>query len=72
MKYHGNTVIYAINISDVQTVSSRTLKRALTDEEIDSVQESVGDFIDWFHAIESAIHKHVDQQESVISGFCDR
>jgi hypothetical protein len=61
MKYHGNRVIYSINISDVQAVSARTLKRALTDNEIALVHESVGDFIDWFHAIESAIHKHVGQ-----------
>jgi hypothetical protein len=55
MKYRRNKVIYALNVADVQTVSNRILNRQLTDKEIALVEDSVGDFIDWFQAIESAI-----------------
>lgn len=61
MMYRGNKVVYSINVADLQTVSNRILKRALTDKELGVIQASVGDFIDWFHAIESAIYQHVDQ-----------
>lgn len=55
MKYRRNKVIYALNVADVQTVSSRVLNRELTDKEIALVEDSLGDFIDWFQAIQHAI-----------------
>ena len=59
MKNNGEEVIYSINIDDLQTVSDRVLERPLTEAEIALVRESVGDYVDWVQAIESAIHKHI-------------
>ncbi len=53
-------IIYSINIADILEVSSQVLERTLTEEELKPVKESVGDYIDWFQAIESAICNHVN------------
>jgi hypothetical protein len=63
MKYRSNKIIYSINVTDLQTVSNRVLQRSLTNKEVAVIQDSVGDFVDWFGSIESAIYKHVDQNE---------
>ena len=52
-------IIYQLNVKDAQKVSSRILKRQLTTNEIDLIRDSVGEFVDWFQAIEFAIRKHV-------------
>jgi len=57
----GEEIVYGINIDDIQEVSMQVLERPLTDAEIALVKESVGDYIDWFQAIENAIQKHVDE-----------
>jgi len=54
-------IIYSINVSDLQEVSQEVLERRLTKKEIASVQDSVGDYIDWFQAIEHAIHANVHE-----------
>jgi hypothetical protein len=64
MKYHDTKIIYSINIADVQEVARRVLDRQLTNQELAAVEGAVGDFIDWFGAIESAIHKHVEYADS--------
>ena len=48
-------IIYSINIGDIQTVAKEVLKRALTEQELMQVAESVPKYIDWFLAIENAI-----------------
>jgi hypothetical protein len=58
---HINKIIYSINVADIQEVALEVLGRPLTKKEINDVQCSVGDYIDWFQAIEHAIHKHVSQ-----------
>jgi hypothetical protein len=58
MKNSGKKVIYAINVDDLQSVSKRVLERPLSDVGIALVGESVGDYVNWFQAIENAIHKH--------------
>ncbi|MCX6844449.1 MAG: hypothetical protein NTX53_19475 [candidate division WOR-3 bacterium] len=52
-------VVYSINVSDIQDVADQVLDRRLTRRELTLVRESVGDYIDWFEAIENAIHEHV-------------
>jgi hypothetical protein len=52
-------IIYSICVGDLQEVSQEVLERPLTKKEIASVRGSVGDYIDWFQAIDHAIHKHV-------------
>lgn len=51
--------IYSINIQDIQDVAGEVLDRPLTKKETALVKESVGDYIDWFQAIEFAINKHI-------------
>ncbi len=60
MRYHENKIIYSINVADLQGVSDRVLDRRLTDDEIAVLEKSLGDFIDWSGAIESAINRHID------------
>jgi len=54
-------VVYSINVGDIQDVANQVLERRLTMKEILLVKESVGDFVDWFQSIESAIHKCIQE-----------
>jgi hypothetical protein len=57
----GEEIVYGINVDDLQDVSRQVLERSLTDTEVNLVKESVGDYIDWSQAIESAIKKHIHE-----------
>jgi len=59
-----NRIIYSLNVEDVQEVARQTVKRKLTQEEISLVEESVGNHIDWFEAIESAILNRIEERKS--------
>jgi len=52
----GRTV-YEISVDDLQQVAKEVLEHELTDDEIVAVGNSVGDYIDWFQAIENSIYK---------------
>ncbi len=54
-------IVYSISVGDLQEVSQDVLERRLTKKEIDQVQGSVGDYIDWFQAIECAIRERVPE-----------
>lgn len=56
---HSEEIVYSINVSDIQEVSNDVLERPLTKKEITLVEKSVGNYIDWFQAIEHAIREHV-------------
>jgi hypothetical protein len=58
---NATKIIYSINISDIQEVSQQVLDRPLNANEIVSVQGSVGDYLDWFQAIENAIRENVHE-----------
>jgi len=51
--------VYEISIDDLQRVANEVLARELSDEEITAVGKSVGDYIDWFQAVENAINNCV-------------
>lgn len=55
----NDRIIYSINVADIQEVASEVLERSLTKEEIVLVERSLGDYLDWFQAIENSIRKHV-------------
>ncbi len=61
--YRRNKIVYSLNITDIQEVAQEVLDRKLSKEEIIKVQESIGDYLDWFQAIENSIHKHISTQE---------
>ena len=65
MKISGKTIIYSINVDDIQDVSDRVVGRQLTAHEINLMRDSVGDFIDWTQAIAHAIHKHIPADASL-------
>lgn len=48
-------VVYSINIEDIQTVAEEELDRELMPQELKLVEDKIGDYIDWFEAISSAI-----------------
>jgi hypothetical protein len=60
-KIRSSKIIYKLNVADIQEVSEEVLGRRLNEKEIGWVQESVGDHIDWFAAIENAICQHIPE-----------
>jgi len=48
-------IIYSLNTEDVQKVANDLLDRDLTDPEIESVNESIANRIDWYEVIENSI-----------------
>ena len=56
MKSDLERPVYEISVEDLQAVANKVLGRELTDDEIRAVGNSVGDYIDWFQAIENAIN----------------
>lgn len=52
-------IIYSLNVNDIQEVANQFLERSLTKEEIILVESSLGDYIDWFQAIENSISEHI-------------
>ena len=60
-KDDNKKIVFSINISDIQEVANDVLERDLTKKEIALVEESVGDYMDWFQAIENSIYKHVKE-----------
>ena len=62
MKNDSNDkIVYSISVGDIQEVAKQVLERDLTKKEVVLVEESVGDYIDWFQAIENALRKHVTE-----------
>jgi hypothetical protein len=56
MKTVPAKTVYKLSIEDLQYVASEVLERELTSEEIAAVGDAVGDYLDWFEAIENAIY----------------
>ncbi|MCP4345149.1 MAG: hypothetical protein GY795_06435 [Desulfobacterales bacterium] len=54
-------IIYSINIEDIQNVANETLNRDLNENEIKSVENKLGDYIDWFGAISDTINDVIDE-----------
>ena len=50
-----DNVVYSINHQDIQTVAQETLMRDLNPIELKQVAGVLGDYVDWFGAIELAI-----------------
>lgn len=48
-------IIYSINVEDVQNVADQEIDRELTDKEIEFIENRLGDYVDWYGAIASAI-----------------
>ena len=59
MESNGNKIIYSINIEDAQKVADEILNRKLTTEELEIIENEVGDYISWFEAIEEVIKQKI-------------
>jgi hypothetical protein len=56
MKTKVERTVYEISVEDLQEVAREILERELTEDELTAVGNRVGDYIDWFQAIENAIN----------------
>jgi hypothetical protein len=52
-------IIYSINIEDVQNVAEEELERKLTKKELEIIEDKLGDYIDWYGAIDIAIQNDI-------------
>ena len=52
-------IIYSINIEDVQNVAEEKIGRSLTNKELQIIEDKIGDYIDWYDAIDMAMQKEV-------------
>jgi len=52
-------IIYSLNIEDVQNVAEEELGRELTEKELKIVEDKVGDYIDWYSAIDMTIQNEI-------------
>lgn len=52
-------IIYSINIEDVQNVAEEELERKLTKKELEIIEDKLGDYINWYDAIDAAIQNEI-------------
>ena len=52
-------IIYSINIEDVQNVAEEELGRKLSKKELKIVEDKLGDYIDWYSAIDFTIRNEI-------------
>jgi len=50
-----NKVIYSICVDDLRQVATQELGRDLTEIEVAEISDKIGDYVDWYQAIENAI-----------------
>jgi hypothetical protein len=55
---NNSKIVYSINMDDIQNVARQVISRDLSNNEIEMVIESLGDYIDWFQAVENSILKN--------------
>jgi len=48
-------IVYSIHHEDLQTYANKELRRELTSDELKRVGDKIGDFIDWYGAVGSAV-----------------
>jgi len=51
----GMNIVYSINVQDVQDVAQREFDRELNDKELESVAAKLGEYIDWYEAVNTAV-----------------
>jgi hypothetical protein len=50
-----NRIVYSIDVEDLQNVADQEIDRELTGKEIEFIENRLGDYVDWYGAIASAI-----------------
>ena len=56
---NNSKIIYSINIEDVQNVAEEEHRRKLTKKELKIIEDKLGDYIDWYGAIDIAIQNEI-------------
>jgi len=49
--YDENKIIYSLTMADLERVAKDSLKRKLTQEEIEKAIKKLPDYIDWYESI---------------------
>jgi hypothetical protein len=52
-------IIYSINVEDVQNVAEEELGRKLSKKELEIIEDKIGDYIDWYGAINIAVKNDI-------------
>lgn len=52
-------IIYSINIEDVQRVAEEELGRKLSKKELEIIEDKIGEYIDWYSAIDITIQNEI-------------
>jgi hypothetical protein len=58
---NNETIVYSINVEDLQTVAKQELSRELSPKELAIVADKVGDYIDWHGAIAATIEDRLQE-----------
>lgn len=54
-KLNRNTIIYSLNVADVQTVALEEVGKELSKEEIEKIRDLIASNISWYDAISTSI-----------------
>ena len=52
-------IVYSLNIEDVQNVAEEEIGRELSEKELEIVEDKIGDYIDWYSAIDITIRNEI-------------
>lgn len=52
-------IVFSINIEDVQNVAEEELGRKLTNKELKIIEDKIGEYIDWYSAIDMAMQNEI-------------
>ena len=52
-------IVYSINIEDIQRVAVAEFGRALTNAELQIIEDNLGDYIKWYDIIDVVISTHL-------------
>jgi len=58
-KYRKDKIIYSLNVEDLQNVADDVLNRKLNTNEIKTLQDKIGNHIDWYDTIHNAIIQNI-------------
>lgn len=65
MKTVPSKTVYKLSIEDLQRVAREVLEPELTSEELAAVGNALGDYVDWYQAIENAIYRCIPSASPV-------
>jgi hypothetical protein len=57
-------ILYSINVQDVQEVAKREYNRELDDGEVKSAAAKLGEYIDWYEAVNTAVAQTIRKSKA--------